>query len=150
MRNPHTLLKEAGIRPTHQRIEIFRQVSRSTGHPSAEEVHRALLARMPTLSLDTVYRALAALEREGLISRVEILDDRSRFDPNTSPHHHFVCVRCREVRDFDWPAFDRMRPPRVVARWGRDLRSHVEVRGVCIRCLEKEKKRTAPRRRPGR
>ena len=50
--------KARGIKLTPQRLEIFREVASSLEHPDAETVYRAVHARMPTVSLDTVYRTL--------------------------------------------------------------------------------------------
>ena len=54
------VLKAAGVRVTHQRLEIFREVASSTAHPDAETVFRGVRDRLPTVSLDTVYRTLVA------------------------------------------------------------------------------------------
>jgi Fur family peroxide stress response transcriptional regulator len=131
--------KEAGIRLTPQRIEIFKLVSAAKNHPSAEDIHQRLRSKMPTVSLDTVYRTLSTLERCGMISRVEVLDGRSRFDPNITPHHHLVCTQCKRVQDFSWPEFDRMNPPTETEKWGSIKSCHGELRGVCNKCLAEER-----------
>jgi len=49
---------EAGIKLTHQRLEIFREIASRLDHPDAESVHDAIRERMPGVSLDTVRRTL--------------------------------------------------------------------------------------------
>jgi Fur family peroxide stress response transcriptional regulator len=61
--------RKAGLRVTQQRLEIYRELMAATDHPSAESLHQRI--RMPTPSLDTVYRNFAALVRGGLINKVE-------------------------------------------------------------------------------
>jgi Fur family transcriptional regulator, peroxide stress response regulator len=39
--------KDRGIKLTPQRLEIFREVASSLEHPDAENVYRAVHARMP-------------------------------------------------------------------------------------------------------
>lgn len=73
--------KEHGIKVTHQRLEIFREVIRDHDHPSAEDIYSRVKDRLPCISLDTVYRNLAAFESYGFIGRVQIVD-KIRFDPN--------------------------------------------------------------------
>ena len=48
--------KDAGIKLTHQRLEIFGEIASSLEHPDARTVFRSVQARMPTASLDTVYQ----------------------------------------------------------------------------------------------
>jgi len=131
------LFRKHGLKLTQQRLEILRAVRESGDHPSAEEVYRRVRPVLPTVSLDTVYRALMMFERIGAISRVEILDDRSRFEPKTDPHHHLVCVVCRGIEDFSCPEDDRIKPP-AAGKWGKVLSNHLELRGVCRACLARQ------------
>lgn len=59
--------RRAGLRLTPQRLEIFRELAESTDHPSVEELHRRLVVKFPTLSLDTVYRTLGTLARNVVV-----------------------------------------------------------------------------------
>jgi Fur family peroxide stress response transcriptional regulator len=124
-----------GLKITPQRLEIFLELVNRSGHPSVEEIYERIHLRMPTVSLDTVYRTLAMLSEAGVISRVEVLDDRSRFDVNSEKHHHFVCLRCKRVEDFYWPDFDGLALPQDVKKLGEVQSPHVEVRGICSACL---------------
>jgi Fur family peroxide stress response transcriptional regulator len=126
-----------GLKITPQRLEIFRELAATTEHPSAEEIFERIRQRMPTVSLDTVYRTLGTLNETGIVSRVEVLDDRCRFDANMEPHHHFVCVRCKRVVDFQWPGFDRLQIPDELRALGVIHQPHAELRGVCNSCLKK-------------
>ena len=130
--------RELGLKLTQQRLEIYKALVTEPGHPSAEVIYTSLLPAMPTLSLDTVYRTLVTLERNGLIGRVEVLDDHARFDANLEPHHHLVCRRCRTALDFVWPALDRLEAPKGTEGWGRVDSRHLELRGLCRRCLDQE------------
>jgi Fur family peroxide stress response transcriptional regulator len=123
------------LKLTHQRLEIFRELVSGASHPSAEELHRRLRPRMPTLALDTVYRTLLTFESRGLIARVEALDDRARFEANLRTHHHLVCTRCRRAFDFYWPDIDQLETPNEIAGWGQIKSRHLELRGTCRHCL---------------
>lgn len=126
--------KQAGMKLTHQRLEIFRELVMSDAHPDIETVFRAVQQRVPTVSLDTVYRTLWALHDLGLASTVGPRRGGIRFDGNVDPHHHFVCVRCGLVRDFESDELDALRVPRRVGGFGAVLNAHVEVRGICTSC----------------
>jgi Fur family peroxide stress response transcriptional regulator len=130
--------RTAGIKLTHQRLEIFREVASSVDHPSAEAVLKALRPRMPTLSLDTVYRTLWLLSDLGLVSTLGPRRDVVRFDPNTTPHHHYVCARCGLTRDFESEELNGLRIPKSVETFGSIEATRVEVVGVCSRCAQEE------------
>jgi Fur family peroxide stress response transcriptional regulator len=126
--------KEAGIKLTHQRLEIFRAVASSMDHPSAETVYKAVRRTMPTVSLDTVYRTLWLLRDLGLLTTLGLRQDSLRFDANLEHHHHYLCVRCGLVRDFESTELNALRIPDSVNRFGQVVSAHVDVRGVCASC----------------
>lgn len=134
--------RESGLKLTPQRLEIFREIAGTVEHPDAETVFRAVQARMPTVSLDTVYRTLWALHDLGLVTTLGPPRTGVRFDANLDRHHHFSCVRCGLVRDFDSPKLDDLPLPPDLKLFGSVLNAHVEVRGLCARC--EDEKKTSP------
>jgi Fur family transcriptional regulator, peroxide stress response regulator len=76
--------RRAGVRLTHQRLEIFRELASSIEHPAAEAVFRAVQARISMVSLDTVYRTLWMLEDLGLITTPSDRAEESRVSTPTS------------------------------------------------------------------
>jgi len=133
--------KGAGIKLTHQRLEIFREVAGSIDHPNAEAVLKALSPRMPTLSHDTVYRTLWLLHDLGLVSTLGPKRESVRFDANPEPHHHYICVSCGLARDFESTEFNSLNIPKAVNGFGSVDTTHVEVRGICLKCQEKGSKK---------
>lgn len=135
------ICREAGLKVTHQRLEIFRVLAPADDHPSAEEIYERVKKKVPTISLDTVYRTLTTLAKNGVLGRVQP-DARSRFDPNLDVHHHFICTECRRIDDFYWPSFDRMRSPPKSTEWGHVETKRVEIRGICKACQKSMKKKS--------
>jgi Fur family peroxide stress response transcriptional regulator len=138
-------LQRAGVKLTHQRLEIFAEVARIGAHPDAETVFRGVRQRLPTVSLDTVYRTLWLLIDLGVLTTLGPPRARVRFDANMRSHHHFVCTHCGRARDFSSPACDRLQVPAAVKAWGRVERPLVEMRGLCTQC-GKEKQGECPKR----
>ena len=130
----------AGIKLTHQRIEIFKILMATREHLSAEDVYSILKPEMPTIALDTIYRTLSTFAELGIVNRLKIIDDRVRFDPNLNRHYHFVCRHCKTIKDFYWPEFDALVPPSDIAEIGEVDSSYLELRGLCKSCAEKDKK----------
>jgi Fur family peroxide stress response transcriptional regulator len=127
-------VRAAGVKLTHQRLEIFREVASSLDHPDAESVLRGVRRRIPAVSIDTVYRTLWMLNELGLITTLGPRRDSVRFDANLERHHHFVCVRCGLTRDFDSAELGALRVPTSIRELGRVTATQVEVQGVCRRC----------------
>ena len=140
-----TIAREAGLKLTHQRLEVFRELAASEEHPDAERIFRAVQQRVPTVSLDTVYRTLWMLHDLGLVRTLGPKGEALRFDANLDRHHHFCCVRCGLVRDFESAELDALRVPDAVRAIGRVVDAHVEVRGLCASCEQGQAKNAPPR-----
>jgi Fur family peroxide stress response transcriptional regulator len=126
--------RRAGVKLTHQRLEIFREIAASGEHPSADSVYQGVRERVPTVSRDTVYRTLWLLHDLGLVTTLGPRRDSVRFDANLSPHHHYVCLGCGLAEDFENPAFDALNVPATVKSFGSVTGTQVEVRGLCKAC----------------
>jgi len=129
--------RQNGLKATHQRMEVFRELASTDEHPDADTVLRRVRSRVPSVSKDTVYRTLHALEKAGFLSTVAVPSGPARFDANAERHDHFVCTECGLVRDFVDPRMDAYSAPARVRAWGRVYRARVEVRGVCAACVRK-------------
>ena len=145
--------RKAGVKLTHQRLEIFREIAGSTEHPDAETVFRGVRVRVPTVSLDTVYRTLWLLDGLGLITTLGPRRESVRFDPNLDHHHHFLCVQCGRAMDFESAELNALTISAAVRKYGSVLTTHVEVRGNCSACAKETASGTTraarqPRRKP--
>ena len=97
------LLKQAGIRPTRQRLALaallFGQGDR---HVSAEGLLDEASAAGVDVSLATIYNNLHQFTQAGLLKAVAVDSSRTWFDTNVSDHHHFFVEAENSV--FDVPA----------------------------------------------
>jgi len=127
-----------GLSVTHQRLAIFEALASSREHPSAEQLHKDVQRRIPTLSLATVYKNLEALKAIGAVVDVNPLHEQARYEsalPGSGaghPHHHLVCTSCKKVRDLHDSELDRLR---VRDAQGFDVRAvRVQAEGLCPDC----------------
>ena len=95
LQNFQVAVKQAGVKLTHQRLEIFRELAKTEEHPDAETIFRAVQERVPMVSLDTVYRTLWMLRDLGLVKMLGPNRDAVRFDVNLEPASP---LRLRELR----------------------------------------------------
>jgi Fur family peroxide stress response transcriptional regulator len=124
--------KHIGLKLTPQRLAILDYLEDNKQHPSAEEIYAAISKKFPTMSFATVYNTLDALQQRGEVRELTIDAGKKRFDPDTSPHHHLICVKCRGISDiftdYELPLSERERA-------GFDIiGSHIEFYGVCPKC----------------
>lgn len=85
-----SILVEAGIKPTAQRIAVCQYVLQNADHPTAEDVKDSVDAVFPKISLATVYNTLNTLVKVGLLKAIRFPhSEKVIFDCNTSRHHHF-------------------------------------------------------------
>jgi Fur family transcriptional regulator, peroxide stress response regulator len=124
----------AGIKLTHQRAEVLREVARSHGHPSADAILDGVKSRIPTVSIDTVYRTLWLLTDLGLIATLGPRRDAVRFDANLAPHHHYVCDQCGVAIDVETLDLDKLQIAENLKDLGQVDSAYLEIRGVCAQC----------------
>ena len=112
--------------------------------PDANAIFREVRRRVPTVSLDTVYRTLWLLDDLGLVRTLGPRRESVRFDANPEHHHHYVCLQCGLARDFESAELNALRVPEAVKRLGSVAGTHVEVRGVCERCSTRARTASQP------
>lgn len=93
------VFRARGYKMTPQRYAVFQALDDNHAHPTADAVHAAVTATMPSVSLRTVYSVLGELTAIGQIRQLDLGTGSARFDPNTAEHHHLVCDSCGMVRD---------------------------------------------------
>jgi len=83
-------LKDAGLRPTRQRLALAKLLFEGDDrHVTAEALHSEVLEANIRVSLATVYNTLHQFTKTGLLREVIVDSGRGYFDTNTSNHHHF-------------------------------------------------------------
>lgn len=126
--------RQAGLRMTPQRMEIYREVAGTGEHPDADTIFQRVRARLPHVSADTVYRTLASLEELGLVDRVDPVCGRARYDANRDVHHHFVCTRCGTITDVYLNEHQTLPLPEGLETFGSADSVHLQIRGTCHPC----------------
>lgn len=130
-------LRASGLRLTPQRRAVIEALVDNRTHPSTDEVAAEVIARVPGVSLSTVYKTLHELAELGLLLQLDT-PGAMRFDPETAEHAHMICDNCGEVTDISIPA-DTMLRIRTAARNVGTEPGAVEImlRGVCADCTIK-------------
>lgn len=128
--------KKAGLKITHQRLEIYREILSAGDHPTAEMLYLRLREKLPTISIDTIYRTLTTFASHGLVNKVETSENLSRFEVTRTAHHHLICSTCNTIADFIWPQLDQLPLPQEASKWGQITTTTIVVYGTCNKCLQ--------------
>lgn len=127
-------LRARGLRATPQRVVLHRILRSIHGHVTAEELLARATRQLPSLSLPTIYAALALLEEMGQVQRVSALGGTALYDTRREPHHHAVCRVCGSVRDLHADADTGPVMEAAEARGFTSLSAQVTVQGICADC----------------
>lgn len=125
----------AGLPMTTQRRALLEVLATRVDHPTVDQLHASLSEVLPEVSKTTVYRSLEVMEGIGLLQKVEHPGAAVRYDPNTDPHHHFVCTACGALSDLAPQALEGATALKFVgADAGQVEEISVMVRGKCASC----------------
>ncbi len=134
---PEEELRRAGLRVTGQRAIVLGILRQSGEHLDAEGIFAAARAQQADLSLATVYRAIRALERAGLIEQRYFGPGHTHdhYEASGGPeHYHFTCVSCRRVFEFETALASRLQAELQRRRGWRVDRADLTVEGECEEC----------------
>jgi len=122
---------------TPQRLAILEYLEGNTSHPSAEDIFRAVTVKYQSMSFATVYNTIHALTKAGVLRELTIDPERKRYDPDTSGHHHLICMSCGKI--IDVPEKIHVDLPNSMRENFTILGNHIEFYGQCSPCGKKRK-----------
>ncbi len=128
-------LRARGERLTPQRLMVLDAVRELAGHQTAEAIHEHVRARYPYANLATIYRALAWLKEQVLVSETDLGGGQIEYEYlGESRHHHLVCLRCGHQQAFG----DEVVAPLLTTlreRFDFEPRiDHLAIFGTCRHC----------------
>lgn len=120
-------LKKAGSRMTAQRKAVLDILYDNRTHPTAEALISQVQEKLGFVSIATIYNTLESLVELGFVRRINGLEQRARFDPDTSDHGHAICRKCKKVWDVDSPSTLPDLPDNFQVE-------DILIQGVCVDC----------------
>lgn len=79
---------------TRSQEKVFRVLNSLNQAISAQDLYIELKKRNQTVGLATVYRALEALKREGVVQVRTLASGESLYSSNQADQHHLTCLNC--------------------------------------------------------
>ncbi|MBM3293477.1 MAG: transcriptional repressor [Candidatus Aminicenantes bacterium] len=126
--------KENGLRITPQRTAIYEELLKAKDHPTADDIYRRIVKKIPNISFDTVNRTLLTFSKIGMTKVVEGYGQAKRYDPDIGIHHHFRCIRCGRIIDFLNKDYDDIAVPKEIDRQFTVTSKKVVLEGLCGKC----------------
>ncbi|MFO7882647.1 MAG: Fur family transcriptional regulator [Kosmotogaceae bacterium] len=127
-----SLFKEKGIRLSFHKILIYDYLIKNQNHPTVSQIFNDLNDKIPTLSKTTVYNALSSFIKFGLVNKLTIEENETRYDIITKSHGHFKCVECEEITDFDINIDDSLEKS---LKDFEITETEIYLKGICPKCL---------------
>lgn len=133
----HSKCHEHGLKVTPQRVFIYQEMVKAKDHPSIDEIYQRVKKSLSNISFDTVYRTALSFFEIGIVDIVEGHSGSRRFDANTAQHHHFRCLKCHKIIDFDSDYYDQVTIPQELQSRFKVLNQKIILEGICDECGKK-------------
>ena len=90
-------------RETKQRKLIYKVIKSACFYPNAEQIYNLAKRENEKISIATVYRNLEVLVYKGLIKRIDIANEASRFDADVNKcKAYFISSKNGSIYDLDF------------------------------------------------
>ena len=97
-------LRSSGLRPTKQRLAICKVLfdRKETFHFTIDKLKKTFeKGTKKKISVATLYNTVHAFKEKGYLKEINIGNDVSYYDTNTSSHHHFYDQQTKELIDIN-------------------------------------------------
>ncbi|MDP4088670.1 MAG: Fur family transcriptional regulator [Bacillota bacterium] len=135
-------LKSQGYKLTPQRRAILDIIVDNEGkHLTAEEIYDLVKEDCPEIGLATVYRTIVLLEEMGVVSRLDLGDNCSRYElvheEENHQHHHLICTQCSKVIEVEGDLLEALEA-NIEEKYKFLIQNHsVKFYGICNECSKK-------------
>ena len=103
-----TMLSEAGLRITPQRIAVLEAVTELHNHPTTDNIIDFIKENHPNIATGTVYKTLETFVKKGMVQKVKTERDIMRYDATTHNHHHLYSSGSERIEDYFDPELQKL------------------------------------------
>ncbi|MEZ7890725.1 MAG: transcriptional repressor [Candidatus Wallbacteria bacterium] len=139
-------LKTLGLKITNQRKIIIEVLLKNHGrHLSLEQILSEAKKNNPKISLATVFRNINFLEKENLLTKMKLDDNKSYYElcldfkgsKHTSTHHdHLICESCGIIIEFYNDEIEKLQKKIALDFNFKISRHKMELYGICGNCIK--------------
>jgi Fur family ferric uptake transcriptional regulator len=114
---------------------------------STEELHEAVRTSLGGADYSSVFRAVAGMERSGLIDRIDLADGKAHYELRDKHHDHVRCDACGRVAGVTGCILENATSA-VESDTGFTITSHqLLFTGLCSDCASRASRRRGGARR---
>ncbi|TMK87424.1 MAG: transcriptional repressor [Actinobacteria bacterium] len=135
MRPEGSLLGQAGLRSTPQRLAIIRAVAAQPRPVTAQELYARLRGKRGSPGLATVYRTLNSLSEAGVLRTFAAGEGELAYrlcEPGH--HHHLICESCGKVVEIPSCEVEEWADGVASRRGFVAIRHQADIFGLCASC----------------
>lgn len=133
-------LQAQGYRLSGGRELILSVLAASSQPLRALDILQAPSLKKAGVNRATVYRALAFLEKIGVLEVLRLDGDERLYHLNLHHHHHLVCTACKKIEAVHFCDRLRREEAQIAATTGFKVQRHVlEFYGLCKDCVTPSK-----------
>ena len=134
------IIRKNGLKFTSQREAILQTLYENPEHFTSENLYLLVKEKYPEINIGiaTVYRTLALLEENGLVSSISLGTQGKKFEIANKPHHdHLICEQCGKIVEFENEKIESLQEEIAEAN-GFALTHHLmQLYGICRACQQK-------------
>lgn len=127
-------LRQSKIRATPGRVAVMGVLEKADVPVDVAYIVKRVNTDSEGYDQATVYRAVEALVKEGVIKQVDFREGKYRYELEGDHHHHLVCKNCGTVT----PVYDKclaMTDSQISQKYNFNVSEHhLEFFGLCSRC----------------
>ena len=119
---------------TNERLALLRTIYSNDGHYSVDDLLELMKAEGQKTSRATIYRTLDLLVQSGLIRKLSLEDQETRYESalTTGHHDHIICVDCRKIIEFFNPRLEQIQDEILATHNLKPVKHIHQLYGSCM------------------
>lgn len=129
------MIRQMGLKVTHQRLAILESLSGGRAHVTAQEVFEKVSSQYPEIGFATVYRFLRKMAEQKMVTEVRMGGLPARYELTPRRHHdHLTCIKCGLIVEFENQIIENLQEQVARAHNFRLTHHVLELYGECLQC----------------
>ncbi len=129
------VLDNVSLKNTKPRLAVLNAFEKSRKPLTASEIEKTLIKEKVKADTATIYRILETFERNGILKKIYVHEDKLSYELSSLPHHHhLVCTSCGTIKGIAVSQEEKLIKD-FQKTTDFEIRSHsLEFFGLCKNC----------------
>lgn len=127
-------IKTSGLRVTPTRTAVMHILNSSNKPLDIATIYKEISNHHVDADQATIYRIIENFIEKGLISRIQLRENKFYYEKKGKEHHHVVCTNCNNIEDVSNCNIKSL-VQEIEIKYGFEVKSHsLEFFGLCNNC----------------